>query len=98
MPLNLFIMTQKMDNENFENKTSLLKPQNSTPIPKTTQEETKLNTVLKPEVEEKKSFTERLETSRFWLVRGTYQVIRTVWMVVMVIGGFIAWLIAMLFI
>ena len=46
----------------------------------------------------KKSFSERCRTHRFWLVRAIYQVVRSVWMVVMVVGGVIVWLIAMLFI
>ena len=47
---------------------------------------------------EKESFSERWSNSRFWLVRGSYVVLRAVWTVVMVIGGFIAWLISLLFI
>lgn len=46
----------------------------------------------------KKSFAERMKTHRFWLVRSIYFVFYSVWMVVMAIGMFIAWLIAMLFI
>ena len=46
----------------------------------------------------KKSFAERMKTHRFWLVRGVYYIFYSVWMILMGIGMFIAWLIAMLFI
>ena len=45
-----------------------------------------------------KSFADRMKTHRFWLVRGVFYIFYSVWMVVMAIGMFIAWLIAMLFI
>ncbi|WP_133240869.1 hypothetical protein [Marixanthomonas spongiae] len=51
-----------------------------------------------PSAKKKRSFAERWKTNRFWLVRGTYYVLYSVWMVVMAIGAFIAWLIALLFI
>lgn len=57
---------------------------------------------IKPNAEEKlilqKSFSEKWKTSRFFLVRGSFVVLRSIWMVVMVVGGFIAWLISLLFI
>ncbi|MBJ7881751.1 hypothetical protein [Gelidibacter salicanalis] len=46
----------------------------------------------------KPSFGERWKTSRFWLVRGAYYALFSVWAIVMAIGGVIAWIIAMLFI
>ncbi|HZW76830.1 MAG TPA: hypothetical protein VFF21_00840 [Flavobacteriaceae bacterium] len=59
----------------------------------------------KPEVnrsytryEENLEFLNKWRESRFWLVRATYVVAASVWAVVMVIGGFLAWLIATLFI
>ncbi|MGO3183914.1 MAG: hypothetical protein ACTIJ9_13895 [Aequorivita sp.] len=91
-------MTRQIDNENTDNKTSVLETQDSTSTSKNTTRETDSEPVLKAEVEEKKSFSERWETNRFWLVRGTYHVLRSVWMVVMFIGGLIAWLISLLFI
>lgn len=45
-----------------------------------------------------RSFLERWKNSRFWLVRGSYIFLVSVWTVVMVIGGFIVWLISFLFI
>ncbi|WP_299390548.1 hypothetical protein [uncultured Gelidibacter sp.] len=65
-----------------------------------TQNEEELNEavpVSEPNIE-KKSFGERWKTHRFWLFRGTYYVLFSVWAIVMAIGGAIAWLIAMLFI
>lgn len=44
------------------------------------------------------SFSDRWENSRFLALRILYHILRSAWTVVMVVGGFIAWLIAMLFI
>lgn len=44
------------------------------------------------------SFVERWENHRFWLVRASYTFLYSVWVVVMAVGGFIAWLVAMLFV
>ena len=52
----------------------------------------------KPHEEDELSFIEKWKTNRFLIVRGTYFVLHSVWMVIMVVGGFIAWLIALLFI
>lgn len=60
--------------------------------------ETEPEAILKTKVVVEKSFTERWKTHRFWLVRGTYYVLYSVWMIVMVIAGFIAWLVSLLFI
>ena len=46
----------------------------------------------------KASFSERMKNHRFFLVRGIYYIFYSIWAVVMAIGMFIAWLIAMLFI
>jgi hypothetical protein len=45
-----------------------------------------------------RSFAEKWEHHRFSFIRATYLVFNTAWIVVMAIGGFIAWLVAMLFI
>lgn len=47
---------------------------------------------------EKRSFTDRWKYNRFWLIRASYHVLRTIWIIVMAIGAFIAWLISLLFI
>lgn len=43
------------------------------------------------------SFLDRWKTNRFWIIRGLYYVVVSIWTIVMVIGGFIAWLISLLF-
>jgi len=85
-------MPQRKDTDNFENKSSDLKNQDSALSSKNNSRE------IEAEVEEKKSFIEKWKTNRFWLIKGTYYVLQTVWMTVMVIGGFILWLISFLFI
>lgn len=42
------------------------------------------------------SFLEQLKTSRFWLVRGIYFIVASIWTIVMIVGGFIAWLVSWL--
>lgn len=49
-------------------------------------------------MQEKRSFTDRWKYNRFWLIRASYHVLRTIWIIVMAIGAFIAWLISLLFI
>ncbi|WP_035478976.1 hypothetical protein [Gelidibacter mesophilus] len=53
---------------------------------------------LTPEVVNEVPFSERMKTHRFFLVRGIYYIFYSIWSVVMAIGMFLAWLIAMLFI
>lgn len=85
-------MPQRKDTDNFKNESSDLKNQDSALSSKNNSRE------IEAEVEEKKSFIEKWKTNRFWLIKGTYYVLHTVWMTVMVIGGFILWLISFLFI
>ena len=91
-------MQQQKDNDIFELDSSVIKNQDSTLAPKNNSRETEPELVLKAEVVMEKSLSERWKTNRFWLVRATYYVLRSVWMIVMVIGGFIVWLISLLFI
>lgn len=42
-------------------------------------------------------FFEKLKNNRFWLVRVFYTIVSAVWTIVVVIGGFIAWLVSILF-
>ncbi|MBA6152351.1 hypothetical protein [Gelidibacter maritimus] len=53
---------------------------------------------LKTKPIKKASFSDRMKNHRFFLVRGIYYIFYSIWAVVMAIGMFIAWLIAMLFI
>ena len=45
---------------------------------------------------QKQTFSEKWENHRFLFVRATYTLFNTIWIVVMAVGGFIAWLIAMI--
>ena len=47
---------------------------------------------------EKKPFLEPLKTNRFFLVRILYYVLRSIWIVAMIVGSLIAWIISLLFI
>lgn len=87
-----------MDNDNAEDEDSILESQDSTFTSKNTSEKTKPEPVSESEVLERKSFSERWKTNRFWLISGSYHVLRSVWMVAMFIGGLIVWLISFLFI
>ncbi len=87
-------MFQQKDNENLASENTVFKNQKS----QNNARKTEPTPFSETEVEENKSFSERWKTNRFWLVRGLYYVLQTVWMIVMFIGGFIAWLISLLFI
>ncbi|HLW32029.1 MAG TPA: hypothetical protein VKX40_07190 [Aequorivita sp.] len=90
-------MPQPLYNENHDNN-PFLENQDSSSSSKNNSIKPEPHPVLKAEVVEEISFTERWKTNRFWLVRGSYYLLRTVWIIVMAIGGFIAWLISLLFI
>ena len=49
-------------------------------------------------VREKKPLLEPLKTNRFFAVRILYHILRSIWIVAMIVGGFIAWIISLLFI
>lgn len=91
-------MSQRKDNDNVEHKGTILAVQDSTLSSKYTAKEKGSKPVEKAKIIKKKSFFQRLKTNRFWLIRGLYYVLHSVWIVVMAIGGFIAWLIAILLI
>lgn len=91
-------MSQEIDNDNVEHDEPVLATQDSTLTSENNSRKTASEPVWKAEVVEKRSFSERWKTNRFWLVRGSYHVLHSVWMVVMAIGAFIVWLIALLFI
>ena len=91
-------MLQPIDNDNLEQDDSILETRDSTLTTRNKLSENELKPVLTAEILGEKSFSERWKTNRFWLVRATYYVFYSVWMVVMGIGTLIAWLIAMLFI
>lgn len=91
-------MSKQKDSDYLEGDGSILETQDSTFTSKNNSKETDSEPAEEVEAVVKRSFSERWKTNRFWLVRGSYQFLRSVWMVAMIIGGFIAWLIAMLFI
>ncbi|MGB5982051.1 MAG: hypothetical protein WBG46_07885 [Nonlabens sp.] len=45
---------------------------------------------------EKPSFSERWKNSKYLFIRGSYVVMHSIWTIVMAVGLFIAWLVAML--
>lgn len=87
------------DKKNIKNNddASLLKNKGATSTSKNTSEKPTSNTSA-AKVVPKQSFSDRWKNNRFWLLRASYHVLRTVWIIVMAIGAFIAWLISMLFI
>lgn len=91
-------MTQQIEDANPEPENSVLKPTDSVSTSENNAIKTEQETVNKAEVVAEKSLSVKWRTNRFWLVRGTYFVFRSVWMVVMFIGGLIVWLISLLFI
>lgn len=91
-------MSEHRENENNQQGNSNFGSQEPQLSSKPTLTESEPIPDLRDKAAEKKSFTERWKTSRFLLVRGSFSVLRSVWMVVMVVAGFIAWLISMLFI
>ncbi|HUH27912.1 hypothetical protein [Gelidibacter sp.] len=91
-------MSEQKDNLNRTQDKSVSQEQEST-IPSSKHVgQTESKPIATAKAAQKKSFSERMKTHRFWLVRGIYYMFYSVWAVVMAIGMFIAWLIAMLFI
>lgn len=86
------------NNDEVEDKSSVLESREARLISDQQNKEIVLKTSSEKSVSTEKNFSERMKTHKFWLVRAIYFVFYSVWMVVMAIGMFIAWLIAMLFI
>lgn len=91
-------MAQQIDNDTLGNNGSNLENRNSTLTSMNNSSKAESAPVLEAEIVDNRSFSERWKTNRFWLVRGSYTVLRSVWIVAMFIGGAIAWLISLLFI
>lgn len=91
-------MSEEKDNTNITRKESISRIQDETLTSKTNSSATDSGPVLKAKVVNKMSFSERMKTHRFLLVRVIYYFFYSIWAIVMAIGMFIAWLIAMLFI
>jgi|GEM_PF-1659385 len=91
-------MQPQKNNAGIENEVSVLKIQGSVLSLKNTSKNGDDQHISKAENIEKPSFSERWQNHRFWLVKGSYYLLRSVWIIVMFTGGFIAWLISLLFI
>lgn len=94
-------MSQQISNRNSNSNHPDLNARNSKAFPEKEEGDEKIAASVPVEEDvtgEKQSFSERWKTNRFWVVRATYHIFYSVWIVVMAIGGLIAWLIALLFI
>ena len=91
-------MSKQIYNDDVEQDDFVLEAQESTSNSKDETRAAEPESDFQEIVVEKKTFSERWKTNRFWLVRGSFHVLKSVWMVAVVIGGFIAWLISLLFI
>lgn len=92
-------MSQQINNQNTSPNQTDLKARSSTNSLKNAKKQEKdTELVLEDDVAQEQSFSERWKTNRFWVIRATYHIFYSVWIVVMAIGGLIAWLIALLFI
>ncbi|SHG49937.1 hypothetical protein SAMN05444483_1145 [Salegentibacter echinorum] len=92
-------MSQQINNQNNNPNQSDLEARSSTnSFKKAKEQEKDTKHVLEEDVAQEQSFSERWKTNRFWVIRATYHIFYSVWIVVMAIGGLIAWLIALLFI
>tara|TARA_R110002012_G_scaffold219374_1_gene390835 strand:+ start:229 stop:468 length:240 start_codon:yes stop_codon:yes gene_type:complete len=56
----------------------------------------KPNDIDPKKVLNEKSFIKKWEHSPYWFISGSYKVLHSIWMVVMAVGMFLAWLIALL--
>lgn len=45
----------------------------------------------------KVTFSQKLKTHRYWIPRAIYHLVRSIWIVAIAIGGFVAWLISLIF-
>jgi len=79
-------------------KKAVSSAQNSTLTSQNNHDKKTHSVTKKNNTQKKRSFSDRWENNRFWLIRASYKILRTIWMIVMGIGVFIAWLISMLFI
>lgn len=87
-------MSKQINTEDFEKQHAVLETQDAL----ATSKKKSQKPVIEVDVVKKKPFDERWRTNRFFLIRGTYFVLKSVWMIVMGIGAFIAFVISMLFI
>ncbi len=91
-------MSEQIYNDSVEQDTSVSRTQDSTLSNKTNQREINSDPLMKAKVVEEPSFLDKWQNNRFWLIKGSFYLLRSVWMIVMGIGAFIAFIISMLFI
>lgn len=93
-------MSQKTNPENVEGQASNVDAESpkSTQASKSSSRSSLPEAASEPKAVEERTFSESWKTHRFWLVRGTYYVFHSIWVAVIAVGAFIAWIIAMLFI
>ncbi|MCL8007823.1 hypothetical protein M8845_10340 [Gelidibacter japonicus] len=91
-------MSEEKVNTNITRKESISIVQDESLTSKANAGTTDSAPVLKAKAVKKETFSERMKTHRFLLVRAIYYFFYSIWAIVMAIGMFIAWLIAMLFI
>ena len=89
-------MSEGLEENNLEILDATITPPNSALASENIEKE--LQTVEEGKVAEKKPLIEPLKTSRFFLIRVLYHILRSIWIVAMIIGGLIAWIISLLFI
>lgn len=87
-------MSKSLPNDNTANSFSA--PEKSNLENRENTDEIVSKTILKNKVLQEKTFVECWKTNRFWLIKGAYYFFHYTWVVVMAVGAFIAWLIAML--
>lgn len=91
-------MSKQIDKGIVEVEDTVIKIQDKTPSSENNSGETEPIAVQQTNVSEGKSFFERMRTHRFILVRGLSRVLFSIWILSIIIGGFIAWIISLLFI
>lgn len=91
-------MSKQLNSDNIERDSSVLEAQDSKLTFENSVLEMNSEADSELDVVKKRSLSEAWQTNRFWLVRGSYYFLRSVWTIVMLIGGFIVWLISLLFI
>lgn len=91
-------MPHSDNGNNRVEKNSILDRRDALLISKMEAEEAAVRDRLKDSDLDQLSFADRMKTNRFWVIRMLYYVFYSVWMIVMGIGMFIAWLISLLFI
>lgn len=81
---------EEFNNQHSESEKEIIKKEEVDPVIKDS------HTADEQKIAKPKSFIDRWEQSPYWFVSGSYKVLHSIWMVVMAVGMFLAWLIALL--